>query len=1263
MKSQATIERGLIYAVTLTLAVVIISVLYFFFSGANLNGSFSVTSIRINHLTSNALNFSVILNKKISNPLSLKFYINNLNNYFSVAGMQMNITLMPNGEYQYIFNGAINSSTYNLLSNTSNKFVLASYKNTFGKQIFSEISYPISSITTAQANVNQITFYIFPQTTDFGISINGYQTLIENGQTEDLGNGQYTITAVQTNPNSDYFFDDWESGTYSGYISISNPNDSTAILNVRNANGYVILFLGQYGPINFTSNENNLINAQNLYQCGAPRSRFCIDNSVRNLYYIFQENKSAFSFAYPPYFPTSNPYERLGFVGYYKSLYSCSLPSQSNVQTDQGISAFCTVNATYKPEYYITAKSSNASYGLVAIQFFNGTTTPYGAEESGWAEVNSTNIFYAKPTPYNLTSMKGYQFVSWNGTYNSTENPFYVTIKTITNETATFKQCQLYSLTVSSSNLSMGSVKPNGTSYYCAGSTVELQAFPNSGYEFTGWNGTYSSSDNPYFIVINSNTVETGDFEVKPPPPPPPPPPPQGTYYIYGCVVNTASKCIASMNGTTYNIAVGNYNTSTSSSTNVEEMEFPYPAGGKSNSTEVYFNVATKLADSNSDTYTLQGIAGVGTCGAVNVPCNGTYTPYFQWFGGSSRIAYYSCTGTGCPTGSGSGGGGSVPSTYTYKLIYYSVTNSTGQLISGSSNISQSPGVYSASYINSNHPSLYPSVGSNLAFDEFYPYSSSNRYEYQFVNDSQKVVYEYENPMTLKPAYAFCWFNATTNSTFIPHDSVNVSQIINGTLCSKTSSTYSLSVQNDSVNAIYKLVPKTSVPIVIETIPSDSKEILVMELKPSTPKLNYTCRSYINSTVNKTVCLVKYPANMTNFTITFQPKNFPNSNKVNYYYLSEGASGTWMNVSNTNDPSFNIMTNGSAIFYVSFPVPINITTDFLGKPTSFGSYFGWSTVPYETNLIGFNKNDTNASQTVYGFAPPPLDFPPVNPPYPEESLFYYINEGFWSNGNFNDTGGIIENNGDAFECFEQTPSLENCLATAGSTSQSINITQTKNHYEFWYYHNGDMYTLEGLYYPFSVYNGQTLPWTDLPLLPASYEANTTKDVNFELTYPTNITLNYGFYIPIFITYNDNYSNSIGQQVGNCNIADSQPYKSVSSYLENMSAGNFWVCSSLAVETPSVIIHSALVTNPDQIFTIMLPNKENTYQATPITTVNYSMKLSPSYLTGFNSTPILSVEGAHTTYQSIDSNEYEVVLLGTPSNNEENAYGFYSTIAT
>ena len=137
-KAQATLERGMIILTTLVLASVIVYLMLSFFSQNNFNGSFAITDIRINHLTSNTLNFSVIINQKISNPQTLKFYINDINNSFSVANMTMQIVLMPNGEYEYIFTGAINSSTYKLLNNTSNEFVLASYKNVFGKEIFTE---------------------------------------------------------------------------------------------------------------------------------------------------------------------------------------------------------------------------------------------------------------------------------------------------------------------------------------------------------------------------------------------------------------------------------------------------------------------------------------------------------------------------------------------------------------------------------------------------------------------------------------------------------------------------------------------------------------------------------------------------------------------------------------------------------------------------------------------------------------------------------------------------------------------------------------------------------------------------------------------------------------------------------------------------------------------------------------------------------------------------------------------------------------------
>jgi len=520
MKAQATLERGMIILSTLLLGAVVVYIMLSFFSHTNLNGSFSVTNIRINHLTPNSLNFSVIINQKLQNPQTLKFYINNINSYFSVANMSMQIALMPNGEYEYIFDGPVNSSTYKLLNNTSNEFVLASYKNAFGKTIFTEIAYPISSISNTTANVNQIIFYIFPPTTDFGISINGYQNLIENAQVLDLGNGIYKISAVQTNPNSNYFFDYWSSYAYRGTISLSNTNSSTAYLSINNASGYVVLYLGSYGAINFTSNKNDLINSQNIYQCGEPNSRFCIDNSVRNLYYVYQENKSSFSFSYPPYFRTSSPYKRLGFIGFQNSYDACKFPSQSNQQNVQNIPAPCVANATYVYQYYITAKSSNSSEGLVSIRFANNTQTPFGSFESGWAEQNTTATFYAEPHAQNIANMTGYVFVNWTGSYSSASNPLYITITEPVNETANFKSCKLYSLQVSSSNYTRGSTTPSGTSYYCAGSQITIEANANSGYQFSNWNGTLSSTSNPFTFTLNSNTIETANFNVVPPPPP-----------------------------------------------------------------------------------------------------------------------------------------------------------------------------------------------------------------------------------------------------------------------------------------------------------------------------------------------------------------------------------------------------------------------------------------------------------------------------------------------------------------------------------------------------------------------------------------------------------------------------------------------------------------------------------------------------------------------------------------------------------------------
>ena len=102
---------------------------------------------------------------------------------------------------------------------------------------------------------------------------------------------------------------------------------------------------------------------------------------------------------------------------------------------------------------------------------------------------------------------------------------------------------------------------------------------------------------------------------------------------------------------------------------------------------------------------------------------------------------------------------------------------------------------------------------------------------------------------------------------------------------------------------------------------------------------------------------------------------------------------------------------------------------------------------------------------------------------------------------------------------------------------------------------------------------------------------------------------------------------------------------------------------LVKTSPSGIIYGMLVTQPTQTLTIgIYSNQEEvTYQANETNGV-YQIGDSASYLTGFTSTPNLEIEGSHTSWNYFSSSIYQVIVSGTPSLSEENAYGFYSTIA-
>jgi len=956
MKAQATLERGLIYSAVLMMAVVIVYLMYSFFSQNNFNGSFSITSIRINHLTSNTLNFSVVINQKLQNPQTLKFYINNLNNFFSVAGMNMQIVLMPNGENEYIFTGAINSSTYNLLNNTSNEFVLASYKNAFGKTIFTEIAYPISSISTAQTNVNQITFYIFPPTSDFGISLNSYQNLIENAQTIDLGNGIYQITAVQTNPNSNYFFDYWNSYSYRGSISLSNTNSPTTYLTINNASGYVVLYLGSYGPINFTSNENNLINSQNIYQCGARNSRFCIDNSVRNLYYVYQENKSAFSFAYPPYFATSNPYKRLGFIGFQNSYDSCKFPSQANQQNVQNIPTPCVANATYAYQYYITAKSSNASEGLVSIRFANGTQTPFGSFESGWEEQNTTASFYAEPHAENISNMTGYQFVSWNGTYNSTNNPFYITITEPVNETANFKQCKLYSLQVSSSNLTRGSTTPSGISYYCAGSQVTIEANANSGYEFSNWTGTLSSSSNPFTFSLNSNTIETANFNVIPPPPPSNSSgggSSSGSSGSGSGVLNTKFNQVIITNIYTYPTNVSDDLLPTAQDLKIANF-FVYEIISEYPFKEIVWQNPQAPSSTYADNFSFSQVSLHQSWGSA-IDC--VY--------GNSQGAHFLCIGQ----------------------------NNTSKI---TFNFPSKFSINSSSNLASN---LYGNYTFNYAIVMFY---------YHFSNGTTINSANYpltKTPFTLNESLAQKLFPNGYNASKVTYINATLQVIY------KTQT-----ATNKPFINIYNYPAKEGNNITIST--TTSGITLIPQGNQNNPDLQVSQYQYLvnynqNSPSQYTLYVKLNPnPNIPNYhDYSFELAiydNTTNSSVYNYQIYNQ---------SQLLSASFTLNTKDSYSIYAVYFIPVNITTNMLGSKFKF-STIGWTTVPY--NLTNSTSNQALPYQSAVNsytqtfFILPPNDSTIHN--YTQGGR-PFLESGFWNNnGQFSNNQTILGDYGNPYGC-------------------------------------------------------------------------------------------------------------------------------------------------------------------------------------------------------------------------------------------------------
>ncbi|GHT57748.1 hypothetical protein FACS1894109_10580 [Spirochaetia bacterium] len=107
------------------------------------------------------------------------------------------------------------------------------------------------------------------------------------------------------------------------------------------------------------------------------------------------------------------------------------------------------------------------------------------------------------------TPASGFEFTGWTGTMSSTQNPYVFNVTSDQWIIPQFRKIDepevvTYTITVDTAVGGSAALAPQKASY-SPNEIVRLTATPASGFEFTGWTGTMSSTQNPLVFNVTSN--------------------------------------------------------------------------------------------------------------------------------------------------------------------------------------------------------------------------------------------------------------------------------------------------------------------------------------------------------------------------------------------------------------------------------------------------------------------------------------------------------------------------------------------------------------------------------------------------------------------------------------------------------------------------------------------------------------------------------------------------------------------------------------
>lgn len=133
-----------------------------------------------------------------------------------------------------------------------------------------------------------------------------------------------------------------------------------------------------------------------------------------------------------------------------------------------------------------------------------GTVSPANGEFDEGSEISVT-----------ATANQGWVFSGWQGDQNGTTNPATILLNSNKTITAQFEQLE-YELTLET--VGEGAIQEQivatKTESYQEGTSIQLTAVPNTGWEFIEWTGDLSGSTNPATITMDSEKSVSAVFEV-----------------------------------------------------------------------------------------------------------------------------------------------------------------------------------------------------------------------------------------------------------------------------------------------------------------------------------------------------------------------------------------------------------------------------------------------------------------------------------------------------------------------------------------------------------------------------------------------------------------------------------------------------------------------------------------------------------------------------------------------------------------------------